>query len=500
MVDAIDFAITKGSLFNVLDKLELPNLKIVNEKFIAALKANRINSSDRIFLNYAACLYHSKNIEEDFNCFDLFEEINKVDFQNCKMFMSYLDYYFTLMSFTLQKLSFIDINSLNKKNIASFIDYTRTFIENGAQNPYMISMTGAWKKILLGHTNKYIDLFAPNSSKGEFYDNKNISFAINSHRVAFVNENKVKLSKEQESMMKASLTEILESPEYFKMVAAHYKYYLKVLNLNPKILIQMNEIIPGYVDIPEGLSDLTSSQWDLFQSPTPLKAYILGFPIHLGVPSDDIVNEYFFKMVKMGSEAYMLEVGKEGSQCVSVKMMGIKALDTKENCLANNYEHYGPFDRVQFFENSHSYEFTRDEWNGFEKMINPTTRTQFPETFVQTIKARNEIAKTYNLPPCNIIKELIDSFSSSPQKNESVDDDLVNRLVDEMTGDYMRFIMSNRNPMPSFGRPRDGLIPSMSMLLSAFHFAGSAAGVNQDSSDDDVPDLIDEPSIMENVD
>lgn len=211
----------------------------------------------------------------------------------------------------------------------------------------------------------------------------------------------------------------LPSP-YLSLHQANLKPFLPPANLPFNKLHTLLEQHPEIVPTPLGfggteMKQLTPEAWNVLRCSPVERAYILGFPIHLGIPGDRQIRQALFKLSRDGPETYMLEVGRKWDPFVRFETEGLTWVSEKEDSItALPFAHFGPFDRLVLVEDDFAYEFTRNAWANLVKEtpghppVNPYNRKPLSAAFLASVRSRLEIATMYHLPEPGTLQHLIE--------------------------------------------------------------------------------------------
>ena len=162
---------------------------------------------------------------------------------------------------------------------------------------------------------------------------------------------------------------------------------------------------------PAEFQKITPVAWKIWCMPPVVRAYCLGFPIHLGTFNDQSCKVAIMRYVTMGFREYAKHMGQLGNQSVRPPLEDYGLVEyqsvSDDDLNSEAYESYSPFDRIAYVEDSRVYEFTR---RGFEHLaktkINPYNKNKLVIPFLMTLGRRDEMVLAYNLPPCKPLQSL----------------------------------------------------------------------------------------------
>lgn len=219
---------------------------------------------------------------------------------------------------------------------------------------------------------------------------------------------------------------LLRGGKYWERVKTWYIARVQKLELDFEEYKTFAELMPQLVKLPVGIeakdvAKFNALTWRLWKNMPACKAYILGFPIQLGTPGIKTIKTALFLLAEVGIEKYaQLMTREKGSPLVRCSYPGLTVPGSEDegevkdggdadNLMGHPFSSYSPFDRLCYIEDDHLFEFTRDEWQGLLKGgKNPRTKTPLINSFVTEVGARMEIAKTYGLPPCKPLAQLLE--------------------------------------------------------------------------------------------
>lgn len=208
-----------------------------------------------------------------------------------------------------------------------------------------------------------------------------------------------------------------EAPFYWKYVAYDLYYnfvknkFADAKNFSKETINFYNECFPNLFS--EKIKNRDELSIDLYNKDNVVAAYMLGFPIHQYIPSEEKVSQAIDSLQEMGIEKYCETLSKN----VPVNA----EIANPENVYMDKIENFNPFDVVYHYtdncHNIHLFRFTRSEFENILKdEKNFYTGKQLPLSILEEIKCRNNIAEQYKLPKCKTIYELL-SEKEEEKKN-----------------------------------------------------------------------------------
>lgn len=178
---------------------------------------------------------------------------------------------------------------------------------------------------------------------------------------------------------------------------------------------EYNELFPGI--IPPEILNCTDFYYEMKKLSTVQQAYVLGYPIHKYVPSEEIIEQSIKMVEEIGIDNYcdrIIEQNKKSmsDHSVMINPLGLNqniTIANEQNVLTENVCDYNNFDVVRYYIDSHVYYFTRPE---FTKIANSKknvwTNSVVPLSVLSEIVNRIEIEILYKLPKSLTLKEMLE--------------------------------------------------------------------------------------------
>lgn len=168
--------------------------------------------------------------------------------------------------------------------------------------------------------------------------------------------------------------------------------------------------------LPESIVNISKFKLNMKTLPPVLQAYILGYPIHEYIPSEEIIEQSIDLVDKIGSEKYSNLIEERNRKMVysqpctlSVSIPSeIFNVGNEKDAMLEEVWKYNMFDVVRCYEGKHVYHFTRPEFvNILTNKKNIWTNKIIHTTVLYEMEARNRMALAYALPAASTIKTLI---------------------------------------------------------------------------------------------
>jgi hypothetical protein len=207
-----------------------------------------------------------------------------------------------------------------------------------------------------------------------------------------------------------------DSGYYAKVMVPMYTDIIKTRNItNYNQAKKLHEHLKCFND---GLMNLSQQCHNIYHMPIQRAAYILGFPVHTYIPGKDVLEKALIQLNAKG-EKYYDDVenyykGTEHTHPLGGKSTFINEKDT----LLSDVWTYSPFDRVVFNQSGKNFVFTRPEFPYLlEKKINPHTKVALSSEFLDVVRCRYNMAKTYKLGESEPLRGLFEKMGKVEEDN-----------------------------------------------------------------------------------
>lgn len=193
-----------------------------------------------------------------------------------------------------------------------------------------------------------------------------------------------------------------------------YNGALRNCNLTHAQMTTLNTLNPEIVPLPRGITienfrQIGEKEWKLFKLPAATRAYVLGFPINMGIPGEAVIFRTLMSLARDGSDQLMLSMKARFPHMPNdYASLGLTQVSDRD-FLDVKFSHLNSFDVVTCIADSTIYEFSRPNWKTIiESKMNPYTNLPLAMSVLEEIKHREFVANTYQLPVCKSINDLID--------------------------------------------------------------------------------------------
>ena len=214
----------------------------------------------------------------------------------------------------------------------------------------------------------------------------------------------------------ALLTE--KAPAYWKAFAS-IEYRKNIIKLQKKgqlgditriHVAECHRLLPGI--FPTNIDQYSDLAYKVALLDDTIRQYVLGFPIHQGIPAPDVVNAALSYLSKEGKEKYvdmMRNFVNAPTELVPQQFLSGKLVKQNEkDVLEENLSDYSLFDRLTYFSGMNVYTFTRPEFEQLNKSDkNQYTNEDLPLALQMEISLRIQLAQKLNLPPPGTMIELL---------------------------------------------------------------------------------------------
>lgn len=210
------------------------------------------------------------------------------------------------------------------------------------------------------------------------------------------------------------------APIYWDKIG--HKMYSNIIlkNVNVKIPTFPRNKLDKYIALFPTLFDanilnMSSLIYNLNLLPLYIQAYVLGFPIHIYMPSKELINKSIELLKDKGIDEYVKIITDKNKIYLRNFNDYITPFETKDILIGNDQDTlfedpnmYNLFDVIKLYIDTHVYFFTRVEFPTLiDKKINPWLNLEIPHAIIQEINSRYKTAEKYNLPECTTILELL---------------------------------------------------------------------------------------------
>lgn len=235
-----------------------------------------------------------------------------------------------------------------------------------------------------------------------------------------------------------------KAPQYWtSVVKSDYLSLVNkaVQNLKPtlSVLRKIKEVLP---EVCPELDTYSDTAWKISLLPSMVQAYLLGFPLHIGMPSEAMIVSALKSLTHQ--DKYLSDLRKiyQETEKISIGPMGEAKLCNPQDVMLNNIYDYSSFDRLYYVSGNHAFCFTRIEFNDLLKhKKNPWNKEAIPDHIIELIRCRQQISKDLNLPPCEPLESLYEkvldgtlSLTQPPPPDSSSETTFENFLMMAMMG------------------------------------------------------------------
>jgi len=206
-----------------------------------------------------------------------------------------------------------------------------------------------------------------------------------------------------------------EVPEYWKNIQRRYrefaeKKYKKITNYT--FIRDLESLFEGF--FPEKILNRSQFIINISSLPRMVKCYVLGFPIHLYIPSDEAIEQALDLLSNLGIEKYCKEMNKT----FKISTLDNVKIINKQNVCLEDIEEYSSFDIVSYYTDSlncsedelqiNMFNFSRDEFKTLLKeKKNFYTNEILPNNLMEEIRKRIKIVSTHFIPNCFPLPEIL---------------------------------------------------------------------------------------------
>ena len=233
------------------------------------------------------------------------------------------------------------------------------------------------------------------------------------------------------------------NPVYFALIKNKYVEVIKdmikskvIYRSGKSTLIEINHILGNIFS--DNLLTMSDEDFYVFASGSERLAYLLGFNIYTLVPTN---NDIFtaLKEIKENREEY---INKRLFTCPPSQnpyISDVEVVNT-EDLLGDRITDFYFSDVIFYQKERNMFFFTRGELDGIKSTgwKNPYTKEDLPPSIIVQMKAVLKTERAFNLPKCDIAKNIIDY-----RDVDNTDDDIVENTSTEEENTGVRYINLN---------------------------------------------------------
>lgn len=213
-------------------------------------------------------------------------------------------------------------------------------------------------------------------------------------------------------------------PLYWEKIAPRCQEFLREIFAVGKILPNLNLPIKIKLLFPNFFPTITNTfsdkAWFIYQLPTYLQGYILGYPIHEKNPTHEELNLALQNLSNIGVEAYAKNYEEKHKDIImgsSGERFGFTSVKTtivnENNTLEESVFSYSTYDVVSFDDGNKRYLFTRPEFKTItEKGRNLWTNLDLPFQDIILISSKEAVAQLLLLPSSIPLKDLLTNIET----------------------------------------------------------------------------------------
>jgi hypothetical protein len=243
------------------------------------------------------------------------------------------------------------------------------------------------------------------------------------------------------------------APDYWKCVNEWYVYRVKDLDLSFTEMKQLHMADSSLVCIPEFKAEevklFTQLTWNMWKLPAPIRAYALGFPVQLGIPSPKIIKAALLRLASHGLDVYIKNIEALNEQSSRPLFFGLEFFKTDGDLLTHDFNAYNSFDCVSMVEDRFVYRFTRPSWASvIQTKLNPYNKQKIPPSVIDEMKLRTKIASDMGLPSPQTLRDML-----SPSKDDHTTDLKHTIIITDLSSErpLPAILSALVNSSPSYG-------------------------------------------------
>lgn len=146
----------------------------------------------------------------------------------------------------------------------------------------------------------------------------------------------------------------------------------------------------------EELNSLNLSTYSLLRFPICKIAYLLGYPIHIGIPDTKTLKQSLLLLNRIGPHEYMIHMAKNHIVQYPITNFSVEIED--KAIIIDDIYNYNPLNYITILDNNHLYIFTRENWNDIKtNRINSFTRNPIDSFIINSIIHREILMQEHDL-------------------------------------------------------------------------------------------------------
>lgn len=203
------------------------------------------------------------------------------------------------------------------------------------------------------------------------------------------------------------------APLYWDDVAQpSYSKLMDKSNITPESPISWKDLQSLQSFFPSVTFDIGSElRFNIGKLSTIVQAYILGFPIHLYIPTTEQIQQTLNSLDELGVKEYAKTVYDRNRKWLEGDIYPghpAPAIVNEQDVLGNSVFKYSPFDIVKYYDDSRIYLFSRQEFDNLVKTRkNHWTNNELHGLTTLSLKTRSLMAYHGRLPKSQTLSKLL---------------------------------------------------------------------------------------------
>jgi len=211
------------------------------------------------------------------------------------------------------------------------------------------------------------------------------------------------------------------APQYWNMIGTDLYSEIVTKNINVKDPRMNRKQISRYVKLfpgmfPDDLVNMTDLVYNIKELPEIVQSYVLGYPIHLYVPSKEIIQKTIELVDSLGIDEYVKTIEEKNQKSMinhidMINPLGLEdeiSVSNETDVMMENICSYNNFDIIRYYIDTHVYFFTRPEFPDLvSKKKNVWTNSQIPVSVLSEINSRLEMSVLCKLPKSMPLRDLL---------------------------------------------------------------------------------------------
>ena len=194
---------------------------------------------------------------------------------------------------------------------------------------------------------------------------------------------------------------------------------------------------------PQKILDMSNLEYNLRLLSPIIQSYVLGLPIHLYLPGENIIEACIQNLISLGSEEYAKQLSNKNREILrnfteySNPYIQEFNITNEKDTMMEDVADYNLFDIVRYWsgKDNHIYYFSRPEYSTLiHKKKNHWNGSVLPSYIFNKLAHRNYLAQRYELPVPDTVLNMLNRLEKGD--NIRLVEELINSSESDMSIDY----------------------------------------------------------------